>query len=102
MSSVTDGNLYPNDGAFYATVPEDQVKAEHEEAIEVLTALPALLEVIKHLDDRIAATDSVKQAFVIAENYNIDSATALVVMDIVRQQLETERRAIKGLIDGHM
>lgn len=80
-------------------IKTEHQKAEERQKEETLSQLPLLKEVVKRLDNRISATDSVKQALVIAKKYDIGRETALVVMDLVRQQLEVERGFIQTRVD---
>lgn len=79
--------------------PLNQTKSASDEREATLAQVPLLKEVIKHLDSRIAATDSIKQAMVIADEYEIERETALVALNIVRQQLDTERSYIQARVD---
>lgn len=74
-------------------------KELEEERREILSQVPLLAAELKRLDERIEATDSVKQAFAIAKQYDTSNENALIVLDIVRQQLETERNEIRKKVD---
>lgn len=74
-------------------------KAEERQRDDTLAQLPLLKEIVTRLDKRISATDSVKQALIVAKRYDIDRETALVVLDLVRQQLEVERGFIQTRVD---
>lgn len=95
-------NVYPLNGRAFRSSLEmlDERKQRSED--EVLEQLPVLKEVLKRIDDRISATDSVKQALVIAEQYKLSKDEALAVMDIVRLQLEDDRRYLKAKIRNVM
>lgn len=91
-------NVYPLNGSAYRPGLEQLTKQRERTEGEVIDQLPVIKKVVEHLDDRIKATDSVKQALVIAENYKLSKDEALAVMDIVRQQLEDDRRYISTQI----
>jgi len=94
-------DMYPNDGELYvARPPIAQLKSQNEKRDATLAQLPLIKEIVERLDDRIAATDSVKQALIVAETYEITKDDALIVLDLVRQQLETERGYLIGRIDS--
>jgi hypothetical protein len=84
--------------AFWGAKSDHQLAVERQRE-ETLSQIPLLKEVVKRMDGRIAATDSVKQVLVVAKQYEIDRETALVVLDLVRQQLEVERGFIQTRID---
>lgn len=83
----------------FLSITSGYQQAEARQKDETLSQVPLLKEVMKRFDRRIAATDSVKQALILAQKYEIDRETALVVLDLVRQQLETERGFIQTRID---
>lgn len=98
---MDNDSIYPNFGeAFTLTQPKDQAQTQKEKTRETLDQLPLVNEVIEHLGNRIEATDSVKQTLVIAETYKISREQALVIADIVRQQLETEKGFIMARISA--
>jgi hypothetical protein len=93
-------NPYPNNGQYFAPiVPPAQQKAKEDERDEILAQVPLLKKVIGRLDDRIAATDSIKQAHAVAEKYGTSRENALIGLDIARQQLEVERSYLTGQIE---
>ena len=91
-------NVYPLNGQAYrpglSALEEKRVRSEGE----VIEQLPIIKKVAERLDERIKATDSVKKALEIAETYKVSEKEALAVMDIVRQQLEDDRRYISTQI----
>jgi hypothetical protein len=94
-------NIYPNDGQYYAPqAPLSQQRSQSQKRTDTLAQLPLIKEILQHIEDRIAATDSVKQALVVAETYKVTKDEALIALDLVRQQLETERSYLKGRIDS--
>ena len=80
-------------------LPATQQQADDKDRKQTLDQFPLLKQVVKHLDDRLAATDSIEQALKIAEKHQISRDTALVALNIVRQQLETERGYIQSRIN---
>lgn len=91
--------IYPNNGEYFMpTIPQAQQEAKEDEIKRTLRQVPLLNEVLSHLDDRITATDSVKQSLVLASKYQISKDNALIICDIVRQQLESERSFISTRI----
>lgn len=93
-------NPYPLHGQpFMPTVPTAQQEAKEKAREDVLQQVPLLRKVIKRLDNRIGATDSVKQALILAKAYGISKEDALIILDTVRQQLEVERGYILGQIE---
>lgn len=75
--------------------PDQKHKLEVE---KVILQTPLLQEVIAHLADKIAATDSVKNALNLANKYEVDNDTALIVCDVLRAELEGERNWIEAKI----
>lgn len=73
----------------------EQERKNETERNETLQQLPLLKAVIGRLNTRIVQTDSVQNALRIADKYDIDRETALVVLDIVRPLLEAERKYIE-------
>lgn len=101
---MEDDNLMPNDGTFFGGVPLEpleQILDRKKERAKTLEAKKELEKVIAHLSDRIEATDSIKQALVLAKTHDISRGQAIVVLDIVRQQLEMEKELIKELLEIH-
>lgn len=82
---------------FLDTRIERQVALQEERA-ETLAQVPLLKQVINRLEKRIEATDSVKEALALAKKYEISREQVLVLLDIVRPILETERRYIETRI----
>lgn len=76
----------------------ERKQAEEQERSETLNQLPLLKQVVERLEKRIEATDSVKEALLIAKKYEISREQALVLLDIVRPMLEAERRYIETRI----
>lgn len=98
---MQNDNVYINDGEPYvAHAPKEQQRSQSQKRNDTLAQLPLLKEMLQHIEDRIAATDSVKQALIVAETYGCTKDDALVALDLVRQQLETERGFLIGRIDS--
>ena len=76
-----------------------QQQQDAKDREETLSQLPLLKEVVKHLDKRIAATDSIKESRRIAESHNILPEVAEVVLLELHKMLETERGYIQGRVD---
>jgi hypothetical protein len=83
---------------FFPRETGTQKELNDQERTDTLAQYPVLQEVGKHLDDRIAATDSVKEALRIATTLKITKEQALIVLDLVRQQLESERGYIANRV----
>lgn len=98
MDSYNDISPQGYSSPLLPTVPSQQKEASDRDRQETLAQLPLLKKVIDRLDNRIATTDSVKEALRLASSYKIDRETALVVLDIVRTQLETERNFINNKV----
>lgn len=97
-----DDNLMPNEGAYYQIrEPEDQVLERKHEKAKTLESKKELEKVIKHLDERIAATDSIKQAEGLAKAKEISIQLALHVLSLVNNQLQTERQFLTDLLEVH-
>lgn len=100
MNSLQNDNVYPNSTArFFPQIAKEAQKTIQEEVEQTLNQLPVLKEVLKHLDATIAATDSVKKALEISEKYQISRENALIVLDIVNQQLTPERSYIAARVE---
>jgi hypothetical protein len=98
-----DDNLMPNDGTFFGvpTEPEDQIVARKKERAATLEAKQEIDKVIERLNNRIEATDSVRQALKLAVAYGCSRDEALIALDVVRQQLEEERLWLSDLLEVH-
>lgn len=90
---MDDYNAYPNQ-PFIATIPQKQKTDEAVSIEETLAQVPLLKKTVKRLENRIDATDSVKEAFAVAEKYKVTTKNALIAMDIVREVLQDERNEI--------
>lgn len=94
-------NIYPNDGQYFVPqTPVEQKRSQSEKRQQTLDQLPLLKEHLEHLENRIEATDSVKQTMLIAKEYDVSKEDALIALDLVRQQLEAERSYLIGRIDS--
>lgn len=78
--------------------PQRQSEAKENERAETLAQVPLLRSVLKRLEKRIAETDSVKEALKLADKYEITHSEAIILQNILNQQLETERRYIESRI----
>lgn len=90
----------------FNAAPTSRVRPYHaqkhenkKEVSEILDELPLLKSIIKRLERRIEATDSVKQALTIATQYKITREQALIILDIVRTQIETEKGWLLSKLD---
>jgi hypothetical protein len=79
--------------------PRKQSEAKSHEREETLAQVPLLKTVIKRFEKRLAETDSVKEALKLADKYKLTREEALILQNIVHQQLETERRYIEARIN---
>jgi hypothetical protein len=95
---MINDNVYPLNGRAFRPGLEDLKDKKYQSDEEVLEQLPVLKQMMNRLNGRIDATDSVKQALVIAEQYKLSKDEALAVMDIVRLQLEDDRRYLTSKI----
>lgn len=91
-----DSEISPNgySSPLLPTVPTSQKEATDKEREDTLAQLPLLKEVVARLESRITKTDSIKEALIVAQRYKISREQALVVLDLVRSQLEGERNYI--------
>lgn len=80
-------------------VPNPQKEDIDKEVDQTLEQLPVLKQVLKHLDEKIASTDSVKKALELAVKYSLSKEDALIILDIVNQQLSAERSYIKARVE---
>lgn len=97
---MDNDNVYPTSTPHYFPhVPKEQEKTLEEEIQQTLEQLPLLKTVVKHLNEKIASTDSVKKALELAEKYEISKENALIVLDIVNQQLASERNYISSRVE---
>lgn len=78
--------------------PQKQVEAAESERGETLAQVPLLKTVLQRLDKRIAETDSVKTTLLLADKFKLPPEQALVLQNILNQQLETERNYIETRI----
>lgn len=80
-------------------VHNPQKETTEKEIRQTLEQIPVLKEVLKHLDEKIIATDSVKKALELSVNYELTKEQALIVLDIVNQQLSAERSYILARVE---
>lgn len=100
MDNLENDNVYPFQSVGYFPVsPKEQKKTIEEEIAQTLNQLPVLKQVIKHLDEKIAATDSIKKALELSVKYDISEKEALIALDIVNQQLSAERSYISARVE---
>ena len=99
MSEMEEFNATPFTRNRPFVAPQTQTKALEEEISETLEQLPVLREVVTHLDEKIASTDSIKQAMVVAKQYELTTEQALIVLNIVNQQLASERSYIRARVE---
>jgi hypothetical protein len=93
-------DAYPNSTRYYfPKEPNVQKVSQQQEVDQIVSQLPLLEDTMKNLNDRIEATDSVKQALQVAKKYEVSRENALVILDVVRQQLEIERDTILGKVE---
>jgi len=93
-------NIYPLSGQPFALrPPQKQIEERKEEIAKTLDQLPLIKEVISRLDTKLAATDSVKKALEVSDKYQISRENALIVLDIVNQQLATERSFLQTKVE---
>jgi hypothetical protein len=99
---MENDNLYLNDGEYFmpSRPPLKQQRDLKTKRDETIQQLPLLKEMLERLEDKIAATDSVKEAIKVAETYGTSTGNALIGLDIARQQLEAERSYLIGRIDS--
>lgn len=97
---MDNDNIYPVSSERFFT-PRKAKKEDEKSVKETLDQVPLLKDVLKHLDERIAAADSVKESLKIKAAYGelLDKDPVLVAMDIVRQQIETERGYIHAKVN---
>jgi hypothetical protein len=99
---MENDNLYLNDGEYFmpSRPPLKQQRDLKTKRDETIAQLPLLKEMLERLEDKIAATDSVREAIKVAKTYDTTTENALIGLDIARQQLEAERSYLIGRIDS--
>ena len=99
MDNFTDVAPQGYQSPLIPTASDFQQRTDKREQQETLEQLPLLKKVVTRLDKRIAATDSIENALVVADKYKTSTENALIALHIVRQQLETERGFVQARID---
>lgn len=77
------------------TSRHEDAEAEYKATLE---QVPLLKDVLEHFEASISATDSVKNALIIAKQYELGKEEVLAAMDVIRKRLEVEKSYIEGRI----
>jgi hypothetical protein len=80
--------------------PSNQSEDEQKRLKEVFDQLPLLKETIKHLDKRLAHTDSNKRTIALKAKYSLDSEQAMAVQDVLNDLLTAERNWMTNRVKG--
>lgn len=96
---MENDNIYIGSVSRTSFTPQVKSKDIQKEIKDTLDQLPLLRKTVNRLDAKILEADSITNALLVAKDYKTTTDNALIGLNILKQNLEAERRYIMARIE---